>query len=171
MTIARGTQQEHDPNAAIPSHLDCRAALILIDALHRPANLLTGQLYVALDFVPHVAPGSSIRKQCRSRFPPHRGASMSCSSASRASSPKWMRSPSSILHRARTRVSQLDRLLAEDSPTGERFRQTLDEARHTLQSVRSLAELLDRHPEALIRGRSREATPLAGTASPAPRSP
>ena len=32
--IAGGTQQEHDPLAAIPSHLDCRAALILIVAPH-----------------------------------------------------------------------------------------------------------------------------------------
>jgi len=50
-------------------------------------------------------------------------------------------------------LNNVDRNLADDAPWRDSVEQTLGEARQTLRSVRSLADSLDRHPEALIRGR------------------
>jgi paraquat-inducible protein B len=50
-------------------------------------------------------------------------------------------------------LGTLDHTLADDAPWRDNIDQTLLEARSTLRSVRSLADYLDRHPEALLRGR------------------
>jgi paraquat-inducible protein B len=57
--------------------------------------------------------------------------------------------------------------LAEDAPWRDQIDQTLLEARRTLRSVRSLTDYLDRHPEALLRGRH----PSQSTPSKVPSSP
>jgi paraquat-inducible protein B len=51
----------------------------------------------------------------------------------------------------------VDLLLAEDSPFRGDVRETLDDLQGTLRSVRALADTLNRHPEALIRGRPADA--------------
>jgi paraquat-inducible protein B len=48
----------------------------------------------------------------------------------------------------------VDRLLADDSPFRNNVEDSLDNLQGTLRSVRALADTLNRHPEALIRGRS-----------------
>jgi paraquat-inducible protein B len=48
----------------------------------------------------------------------------------------------------------VDLLLADDSPFRSNVEDTLDNLQGTLRSVRALADTLNRHPEALIRGRS-----------------
>lgn len=50
-------------------------------------------------------------------------------------------------------LGNIDRLLADDTPWRESVDLTLGEARRTMRSVRSLADYLNRHPEALLRGR------------------
>jgi paraquat-inducible protein B len=53
----------------------------------------------------------------------------------------------------RTTLDRVNETLADDASWRERVDQTLDEARRSLQSLRSLTDYLDRHPEAVLRGR------------------
>ena len=50
-------------------------------------------------------------------------------------------------------LGNIDRVLADDSPQMDSLEQTLEQARKTMGSIRALTDYLDRHPEALIRGR------------------
>jgi paraquat-inducible protein B len=52
-----------------------------------------------------------------------------------------------------TTLGAIDRVLADDAPWRENIDQTMVEAQRTLRSVRSLTDYVDRHPEALLRGR------------------
>jgi paraquat-inducible protein B len=62
-----------------------------------------------------------------------------------------------------------DRTLDVDSPLQRGLADTLSESRSTLQAVRELADYLDRHPDALLRGRRPQKMPksLAAPASEA----
>jgi paraquat-inducible protein B len=60
---------------------------------------------------------------------------------------------SAALGSLHTTLGTVDHALADDAPWRDNIDQTLVEARSTLRSVRSLTDYLDRHPEALIRGR------------------
>ena len=59
----------------------------------------------------------------------------------------------SALQSLQTTLGGLDRALADDAPWRESVDQTMAEAQRTLRSMRSLTDYLDRHPEALLRGR------------------
>jgi paraquat-inducible protein B len=59
----------------------------------------------------------------------------------------------------------VDLVLAEDSPFRGDVRETLDNLQGTLRSVRALADTLNRHPEALLRGRPVD-VPNAPTTQP-----
>lgn len=63
--------------------------------------------------------------------------------------------PSAIvtLHTVQETLQSVDALLAEDSPLRGHVAETLDNLQSTLRSVRALADTLNRHPEALVRGR------------------
>jgi paraquat-inducible protein B len=52
-----------------------------------------------------------------------------------------------------------DRTLDSESPLQRNLTETLSESRSTLQAVRELADYLDRHPDALIRGRRPQKRP------------
>ncbi len=54
----------------------------------------------------------------------------------------------------------IDQLLTDDSPFRSNVEETLDDVQRTLRSVRALADYLDRHPEALIKGRAAEPAPV-----------
>lgn len=49
--------------------------------------------------------------------------------------------------------------LAEDSPARQQLGQAMDEVQRTARSVRVLTDFLSRHPEALLRGRTGDAAP------------
>ncbi len=51
-------------------------------------------------------------------------------------------------------LQTVDQLLTDDSPLRSSVEETLDDVQRTLRSVKALAEYLDRHPEALIKGRA-----------------
>jgi paraquat-inducible protein B len=53
-------------------------------------------------------------------------------------------------------LENVDELLTTDSAFRSDLEQTLGDVRQTLRSFRALADYLDRHPEALIKGRSKE---------------
>jgi paraquat-inducible protein B len=62
----------------------------------------------------------------------------------------------SALHRT---LDSADRTLDTDSPLQRSLTETLSESRSTLQAVRDLADYLDRHPDALLRGRRPQKMP------------
>jgi paraquat-inducible protein B len=62
----------------------------------------------------------------------------------------------SALHRT---LESADRTLDVESPLQRSLTETLSESRSTLQAVRELADYLDRHPDALLRGRRPQKLP------------
>jgi len=62
----------------------------------------------------------------------------------------------SALHRT---LDSADRTLDVESPLQRSLAETLSESRSTLQAVRELADYLDRHPDALLRGRRPQKMP------------
>lgn len=60
---------------------------------------------------------------------------------------------SDILEQAESTLADLDKLLAEDSPTQTEVRAMLKEISGMARSLRSLTDYLERHPEALIKGK------------------
>ena len=71
-----------------------------------------------------------------------------------------------VLEQAQQALKALDRSLAEDSPLQRGAGHTLDEVSRAAQSLRALADYLTRHPESLIRGKGGESAP-----QPAPQPP
>jgi paraquat-inducible protein B len=61
-------------------------------------------------------------------------------------------------------LDSADRTLDADSPLQRGLTDTLSETRSTLQAVRELADYLDRHPDALLRGRRPEKMPKSPAA-------
>jgi paraquat-inducible protein B len=67
----------------------------------------------------------------------------------------------SALHRT---LDSADRTLDVESPLQRGLTETLSESRSTLQAVRELADYLDRHPDALLRGRRPQKMPESAAA-------
>ncbi|TWI55620.1 paraquat-inducible protein B [Pseudomonas duriflava] len=63
------------------------------------------------------------------------------------------------LAQAQKTLETANTTLAEDSPERQQLTQALDEVQRTARSVRVLSDYLGRHPEALLRGRAKEAAP------------
>jgi len=71
----------------------------------------------------------------------------------------------SALHRT---LDSADRTLDGESPLQRGLTETLSESRGTLQAVRELADYLDRHPDALLRGRRPQKMPQRPAAAASP---
>jgi paraquat-inducible protein B len=155
----------------------------------RTGNLLTGQLYVALDFDPKAkkiafnpktrpmeiptVPGSfdKLQEQLQafvdkvSRLPLDELAGNLNGSLSELQ--KTLKQVNgTVLPQMRGTLQQAERTLgtanealAEDSPGRQQLGQAMEEVQRTARSVRVLTDFLSRHPEALIRGRTSEAAP------------
>jgi paraquat-inducible protein B len=67
----------------------------------------------------------------------------------------------SALHRT---LDSADSVLNVESPLQRGLNDTLSESRNTLQAVRELADYLDRHPDALLRGRRPQKMPEGSAA-------
>src|SRR5690242_16216096 len=149
----------------------------------RTGNLLTGQLYIALDFIPgsraarfdvDVRPleiptvsGSVEELQQKlvsivdkiDRMPiaqigRHLDQDLvGLDGALQELRTNVMPAGSAAFNSLHTTLGTVDHALADDAPWRDNIDQTVVEARSTLRSVRSLTEYLDRHPEALLRGR------------------
>jgi paraquat-inducible protein B len=63
-------------------------------------------------------------------------------------------------------LDSADRALDVESPLQRSLTETLSETRNTLQSVRELADYLDRHPDALLRGRRPQKMPKSLEVAP-----
>lgn len=172
----------------------------------RAANLLTGQLYVALDFFPNAALKPSARSAAHAtktasadtplEIPTVDGSLNELESNLTSIARKLDKIPfdeigknlqtalSSLdktvkdadvlvrqlnedvapefkrtIEEAHETVSRAEHLLQQDSPLQTEMRDTLREVGRSAQSLRTLTDYLDRHPEALIRGRTPEDKP------------
>jgi paraquat-inducible protein B len=148
----------------------------------RSASLLTGKLYIALDFVPasaRVAFDASIRPL---ELPTVNGTFQELEANVGRLVKKVTDLPlekiaadlhmdlndlhdtlselhAQVLPKAVDTLSALHRTLDVDSPLQRSLTETLSESRSTLQAVRDLADYLDRHPDALLRGRRPQKLP------------
>lgn len=165
----------------------------------RNGNLLTGQLYIAMDFdpkAPRVAfnpklrpleiptiPGSfdKLQEQLQtfvdklSKLPIDQVANNL--NGSLVELQKTMKQVNGdVLPQMRGTLQQVQKTLAtaneslgEDSPQRQQLGQAMDEVQRTARSVRVLTDYLGRHPEALIRGRTGDAAPGSYKAAPSSR--
>lgn len=137
----------------------------------RTANLLTGQRYVALDFFPRAKAAQVKRDQTIPELPTKPGSLDTLQDqlqsvvealhktlehtdklivdVDRTLIPEL----SATLADARDTMNQAERILASDAPTQLQLRDTLREVGRAATAVRSLADLLERHPESLLTGR------------------
>ena len=155
----------------------------------RTGNLLTGQLYIALDFEPRAGkvafnpkarpmeiptvPGSfdKLQEQLQafvdkvSRLPLDELAGNLNGSLSELQKTLKQVNGSVLpqmrgtLEQARKTLGTANESLADDSPARQQLGHALEEVQRTARSVRVLTDFLSRHPEALIRGRTSEAAP------------
>jgi paraquat-inducible protein B len=155
----------------------------------RNGNLLTGQLYIAMDFDPKApkvvfdpkarpleiptVPGSfdKLQEQLQAfvdklgKLPIDELASNLNGSLSELQ--KTLKQVNSdvlpqmrgTLQQAQKTLNTANDSLGEDSPARLQLGQAMDEVQRTARSVRVLTDFLSRHPEALIRGRTGDAAP------------
>ena len=155
----------------------------------RTGNLLTGQLYVAMDFDPK-APKIAYNAKARPLEIPTVGGSFdklqeqlqafvdklgkipidelaANLNGSLVQLQKTMKQVNGeVLPQMRGTLQQAQKTLgtanatfSDDSPARQQLGQAMDEVQRTARSVRVLTDFLSRHPESLIRGRSGDAAP------------
>ena len=155
----------------------------------RSGNLLTGQLYIALDFYPKAEkvafdpnqrpvgiptiPGNLEQLQEKfegivnkiSQLPVERIAGNLDASLVELRkglaqfNAKTLPGVQTTLADVSKTLQSASSTLAEDSPQREQLTQTLDELGRMSRSLRELSDYLGRHPESLIRGRPDNAAP------------
>lgn len=155
----------------------------------RAANLLTGQQYVALDFFPDAEPVAfdvnrkplllptisgnfdRLQQQLSSIVSkidaiPFEGISSDLRASLKSVAQLLKRldtqlapQAASTLKAAQRSLSQVDRLLAQDSPMNDNLEQTLRELSNAAKSLRALGDYLQTNPSALIRGQASDTLP------------
>lgn len=164
----------------------------------RNGNLLTGQLYVAIDFLPHAAKVAFDGTARPMQIPTAPGALDNMQEQLSDIVSKIDKIPfDSMGHRLDQDLGGLDRSLTQlntqflpesahtladvrktldaaaeslsgGSPLRQNVDQTLEELRRSARSLRVLTDYLSRHPEALIRGKRSDAPPELAAPSPLP---
>ncbi|MDE1198471.1 MAG: MlaD family protein [Pseudomonas sp.] len=149
----------------------------------RSGNLLTGQLYVSLDFYPNAkdvafdptqyplmvptTPGSleKVQEQFQqivdkfSKLPVDKIANNLDASLNALHksinqfNDKTLPNIDNTLTKMTATVQIANQALSEDSPQREQLKESLDEIQRVSRSLRDLSDYLGRHPESLIRGR------------------
>ncbi|WP_031319444.1 intermembrane transport protein PqiB [Pseudomonas tolaasii] len=157
----------------------------------RSANLLTGQLYISMNFVPGAEPVVFDRAAKPMQIPTVLGSLDKVQEQLEAFVGKLSKIPiDEIAYNLNGSLGQLKKTLAnvngqvlpevrdtlvqtrkalvtvndsvsEDSPQRQQLGRTMDEVQRTARSVRVLTDFLGRHPEALIRGRLKDGKPDA----------
>ncbi|MFJ2280359.1 intermembrane transport protein PqiB [Pseudomonas sp. NPDC087803] len=185
------TEFKHDPNDEAAG---IRLLGTFVDnglrAQARSGNLLTGQLYIALDFFPKAekvafdatarpvvlptVPGSLEQLQEKleavvdklNKLPVERIAGnldsnlVELRKGLQQFNAKTLPSVQTTLADVSKTLQSASSTLAEDSPQREKLTETLDELGRMSRSLRELSDYLGRHPESLIRGRPDNAAPL-----------
>jgi paraquat-inducible protein B len=146
-------------------------------------NLVTGQRFVALDFFPHPAKAKVNWSASPAELPTTPGDLQEIQTALTSVARKLDQLPlqqistdlrktltttnamlqrldaevapeaRAALAQARKALGSADRLLSADQPVQQEARDTMREVARAAQSLRVLADYLERHPEALIRGK------------------
>ncbi len=149
-------------------------------------NLLTGQLYIAFDFVPGTPKARIDRSQTPPVMPtvPSNMTALQHSVASiikkidgmpleqiGANLEQTLKNASTLMKRLDTELTpeaskalaeasqtlkSMERLLAAESPLQQDAREAMRELTRTAQAFRVLADYLERHPEALLRGKQED---------------
>lgn len=159
----------------------------------RSGNLVTGQLYVALELFPHAAPGRVDWGGPQPRLPTQRGSLDELQTTLQRIVDKLDQLPLDALGKdtrralagltrtlgeaegllkrldslaggdvrdtvqeARAAIAEGRRLVASDAPLQQELRASLQEVARAAQALRQLADTLERHPEALLRGKPEE---------------
>ena len=182
---------EHNPDdEAAAVRLICTFIDNGLRAQARSGNLLTGQLYIALDFYPKAEkvafdptarpisiptiPGSLEQLQEKleamidklNKLPVERIAGNLDSNLVELRkgltqfNAKTLPGVQNTLADVSKTLQSASSTLAEDSPQREQLTETLDELGRMSRSLRELSDYLGRHPESLIRGRPDNAAPL-----------
>ena len=190
-----GTATNEDKMARLVGRLVARG----LRAQPRTGNLLTGQLYIALDFFPGArparfavearpleiptVPGSVQELQQKlvsvvdkiDRLPiPEIGRHLDADLVGLEGTLGQLRTDvlpagTAAFQSMQTTLGTVDHALADDAPWRDNIDQTLVEARSTLRSVRSVTDYLDRHPEALLRGRHPSQSTVSERSNSGPR--
>ncbi|MHB0850258.1 PqiB family protein [Stutzerimonas nitrititolerans] len=157
----------------------------------RTGNLLTGQLYISLDFDPR-APQVAFDQQARPMVIPTIGGSFDkLQEQLQAMVDKLSKLPieslannlngsleelrqtlkqvngdvlpqlQRTLERSEQTLQNANQALAEGSPQRQQLGETLEEVQRAVRSVRVLSDYLSRHPESLIRGRNSSDEPAS----------
>jgi paraquat-inducible protein B len=160
----------------------------------RSGNLLTGQLYISLDFVPH-APKVAFDPKARPLTLPTIGGSFDRLQEQMASivgkidkipldsigrnldatladldrtlkqvNGQVLPQTTQTLQQASQTFSTAQGMLADDAPLQQNLGLTLEELRRSARSLRTLTDLLGEHPEALLRGRRADDAPALAPA-------
>ena len=155
----------------------------------RTGNLLTGQLYVAMDFDPKApkvsynakarpleiptVPGSfdKLQEQLQQfvdklgKIPLDdlaknlNGSLIELQKTMKQVNSDVLPQMRGALQQAQKTLGTANEALSDDSPARQQLGQAMDEVQRTARSVRVLTDFLSRHPESLIRGRSGDAAP------------
>ena len=147
----------------------------------KPGNLLTGQLYIALEFIPN-APRATFNMKAKPLVVPTVRGDISRLQEQVASIvDKLDQVPfdsigrrldesllgldkalkqvnGELLPEARNTLGSVKETLAPDAPLPQNLNQTLQELQRSARSLRVLTDMLGRHPEALIRGQGEDAS-------------
>jgi paraquat-inducible protein B len=148
----------------------------------RTGNLLTGQLYIALDYFPKAAPAKLDLNKLPIELPTEPNTLDQLQNQVEDIAKKLDKVPfdqignnlNTALKSANSLFNQLDtqvapeakdtleqakktfgaaqQALSQDSPLQNNLQQALEQLNRTLQSLNSLADYLERHPESLLRG-------------------
>ena len=142
-----------------------------IRAQLRQGNMLTGALYVAVDLFPKARPASVDWSKEPVEIPtiPGQLAAVADNIASIMNKldqvpfkqitdnlQKVLTDLDSTLVSGRSTLDNANKLIEPNSELGAELGSTLQEVRGAARSVRVLADYLERHPEALIRGKTEE---------------
>lgn len=182
---AEGTAGSEDQMAALVGRLVSRGLRVQ----PRLGSLLTGQLYLAIDFVPTVARASfnaSLRplelptmdsstgelmlrvssiaqkldQMPLARISEHLDGDLSSLQSLLRNVDRNLLPPAvDTITQAHSTLLTLGDMLSGDSPLREQVDRTLKDTDATMQELRSLAGYIQRHPDALLRGRRAAPTP------------
>lgn len=158
----------------VPGALQPKVDTMIANGLRaqlRTGSLLSGQLYVSLDFFSNAKPGKITWDQSIPEFPTQSSTAVSIEDQLLDLSANLKRTLNQVerlvtrfdseitpeavetLKAARRTLEFANRTLSSDSPLQQETRDALREVGRAAKSVRDLADLLERKPEALLTGK------------------
>jgi paraquat-inducible protein B len=157
----------------------------------RSANLITGQLMISLDFIPNATPVAFNMAARPLEIPTVTGSLDKLQEQLQTMVDKMSKLPldeignnlngslaqlnktlaqvngqtlpqlNETLAQAHKTLADAGQMLGDDSPQRMQLNDAMEEVERTARSVRALTDFLGRHPEALIRGRTKQGQPDA----------